>query len=415
MTTIIITDSERYRRLDEAQIRVLFSCPFFASGVCKLPVRFVSGIETACTNGEVILWDRDFFDATDDTSLPTVYCHEVAHCQLGHLWRIPEGADWELWNIATDHAINLMLKEFSDLLKSQGKADPFPFPTGMEFCMNPKYTGMSEEQIYWVLNAEKRSGSRFKASDKSGGSQGSGQSGKILPGASQRAKSPAGIGQIEAPSQDPANSGKQKALQADWEGTLIQSAKIAAAQGQLPASIKRLVDGLVNPKLPWRQILASWLREQVSDDWNWLQPAIEYDESGFILPSLRSDRIRAIVTVIDTSGSVDEKLLAEFKTEEQSALDTLKPERLIEICCDAKVQSYREYQPGDQVDLDAPGGGGTDFRPAIERALEIEPKPRCMVYLTDGHGTFGEDPGVPVIWIMYGGKKDAPYGLVLPV
>jgi hypothetical protein len=43
----------------------------------------------------------------------------------------------------------------------------------------------------------------------------------------------------------------------------------------------------------------------------------------------------------------------------------------------------------------------------------MEVAPKCVVYLTDLDGDFGQDPGVPVIWLAYGGGSKAPFGEVV--
>src|SRR5512139_3030623 len=106
--------TSRDRRLEKARMLVLFNVPFFAIGVAKMPVVWDDSIPTASTDGKVIKWSGKWFDSLPDPVLPTVLCHEVCHCLFGHLWRVPSGnCDWDIWNQATDHAVNLMLKEFS--------------------------------------------------------------------------------------------------------------------------------------------------------------------------------------------------------------------------------------------------------------------------------------------------------------
>ena len=132
--------SVRDKRLEKAQMRVLFQVPFFAPGVAKLPVVWDKSIPTAATDGKRIRWNPDWFDAMPDVCLPTVLCHEVCHALLGHLWRAPVGAEWDVWNQATDHAVNLMLKEFSELVMGKRLADPFPFPDPQDsYCADPQF------------------------------------------------------------------------------------------------------------------------------------------------------------------------------------------------------------------------------------------------------------------------------------
>src|SRR6266568_784145 len=149
----------RDKRLERAQMRVLFPVPFFAPGVARLPVVWDDKIDTACTDGREIRWSPAFFDKLKDQELVTVLCHEVCHCMLGHLWRAPGGVDWDTWNQATDHAVDLMLKEFSGLVIAKQLADPFPFPDPQDaYYADPAFAGLSEEVIYELLSKRQPKG-----------------------------------------------------------------------------------------------------------------------------------------------------------------------------------------------------------------------------------------------------------------
>ena len=412
-------------------MKVLFRVPFFAPGVARLPVEFDPGVPTACTNGQNIKWNPEWFDKLSDPELVTVLCHEVAHCLLGHVWRAPGGADWEVWNEATDHAVNLMLKEFSELVMAKRLADPFPFPQPADaYCANPSFKDMAEETIYNVLSQRKRDPSGSGAGTGPGASQGSpgGQGGgkgqkpagggKALQPAPNNGSMPS-FGQISQPAlqNDPAAQAAQKKLGSDWQNTLVQCAQMSKGRGDLPAGMERFVDSMVNPEVAWWERLAAWLREQASDDWDWMRPNPYFDESEFILPSLNSERIGAVVFATDTSGSIDRDVLAHFQAEKQACLDDLRPRKLVDICCDSAIHSVKEYQLGDTIDKRAPGGGGTDFRPVFAHVAKMDMPPKCLVYLTDLDGSFPDkDPGFPVLWVVYGGGEGkAPFGEVCKV
>lgn len=398
----------RQKRLEKAQLRVLFQVPFFAPGVARLPVTFVDDpqVPTACTDGESIKWNGKWFDSLPDQVLVTVLCHEVAHCLLGHIWRLPPaGGDHKIANIACDHAVNLMLREFSDMVTAKRLADPFPFPTDKPPVMDPKYKGRSEESIY----AELMSAAQGKQPQSGGKGQKPGGSGQGKPNqsGSNGQPDPNSFGEFKPKPQNAAQKAKAKT---DWEGTLIQSAAAMKSRGEVPACVDRLVDGIVKPSICWYDLLRSFIREQCSDDWDFLKPAMEYSGAEFILPSLHSEKMGEVVFATDTSGSIDLKVLAQFQTEKQSCLDDMRPRALLDIYCDAKVHKVVEYSPGDTITRDAPGGGGTSFIPVWKEIERRNIKPKCVVFLTDLDGAFGEDPGYPVLWCAYGTKQVAPFG-----
>ena len=386
--------SARDKRIEKAQLKVLFQVPFFAPAVCKLPVVWDPAIPTACTDGKEIRWNGEWFDKLQDQEVVTVLCHEVMHCMQGHLWRMPASGDPQVWNEACDHAVNLSLKEFSNLVMAKRLADPFPFPPE-NICADPQYANTAEEVIYQKLSQKPRG---------KGGKGGSGNG----PGKGWKPFGDFGPGKGDA--------AQQKQIKTDWEHTLIQCAELAKGRGDVPGEIQRLVGELLDPKVPWYEILRQWLREQASDDYNWMKPNKLYGESEFILPILESERVGPVVFATDTSGSIDNTMLKHFQSEKQACLDDMKPSRLLDIYCDTKIQKVAEYRMGEQIALDAPGGGGTSFVPVFSHIAKLEETPKCLVYLTDLDGTFPDkDPGYPVLWIAYGGGDKAPFGEVIQV
>ncbi len=417
----------RMKRAERAQMRVLFTVPFFAPGVARLPIEFDDSgrVDTACTNGQKIVWGTKFFDSLTDAQLVTVLCHEVAHCLLGHSWRAPSGCDWTQWNVACDHAVNLMLKEFSKSVTDKRLADPFPFPDPPEaYCANPAFTNMAEEKIYACLTqgggGGGGGGQGLQGGQGGQSGQGQGKGKGKGPGCNTPTPSPGSMpsfGQFDKP-QTAADPAQQKTLANSWENTLQQSVGMAKGRGDLPGGMDRFVDEYLNPKVPWYELVRNWLREQAADDWNWMKPNTFYDESGFILPSLDNDRIGAIVFGKDTSLSIDHEVLARFVGEQQNCLDDLKPSKLIDICCDSSIHRVKEYTLGDTIDRSAPGGGGTSFVPVFEYCEDkLTVAPKCLVYLTDMDGQFpAKGPAYPVLWVNYGrpGTK-APFGEVIDI
>ena len=123
-----MNDEHRLRRIETARVSCLFSAPFFAGAICRLPVRLTDSVETAATDGDTIEWSRSWLDSLPDAVLPTVLVHESSHCLFGHLWRAPEGADWDRWNQACDHEVNLGLIEWSEKSKQLGRRESVSFP-----------------------------------------------------------------------------------------------------------------------------------------------------------------------------------------------------------------------------------------------------------------------------------------------
>lgn len=127
------------------------------------------------------------------------------------------------------------------------------------------------------------------------------------------------------------------------------------------------------------------------------------------LPSLEDAPSGYLVACIDTSGSMG----ADELTRCISALAGLADvDRLDVIAGDADVSGVWEdvgvsCQMSD-IAKQIEGGGGTDFRPLLARAMQGAPD--GIVYFTDGRGEYGDKPGVPVLWAMTEKQITPPWG-----
>jgi len=160
-------------------------------------------------------------------------------------------------------------------------------------------------------------------------------------------------------------------------------------------------------------VLRNFFRDLAKDDYSWSRPNKRFLQFDIYLPSLVSPSLGEIVVALDTSGSITQKLLAEFLAEVQGLLDFGRPRKLQLLDCDAAIHSTHEFVPGDRVDVQPHGGGGTDFRPVFDYVAEQGFDPCALVYLTDLYGTFPDaPPSYPVLWVSYS-TDSAPFGQVL--
>ena len=99
--------------------------------------------------------------------------------------------------------------------------------------------------------------------------------------------------------------------------------------------------------------------------------------------------------------------LSEF----QAMLDERAIDRLTVIACDSAIKAVHEFEAGDIISGDLPGGGGTRFSPVFSWVEENASDAACVVYFTDmGSHDYGEAPPVPVLWARYGSRAVAPFG-----
>jgi predicted metal-dependent peptidase len=110
--------------------------------------------------------------------------------------------------------------------------------------------------------------------------------------------------------------------------------------------------------------------------------------------------------VVDTSGSIDGPLLNQFMAEVQSLL-ALRGVTAYVIAADAAVGQVVE--PGQQLPREFPGGGGTDFRPALAHC-ETRDDIVAVVYFTDGEGQYPAGCARPVLWALTSRRVTPPFG-----
>lgn len=388
-------DEAEWKRIERAHTSLVIDEPFFAALLFRL--RMIDApVGTACTDG-VNLWiDTNFTKQLTHGQLVTLLAHEVMHPAMGHLWRLKDYPH-DIANAAADFEENLILEECNERVRKQGShlVEPFPFPPGA--LKDERFRGMAAELIAKQLMNERQHGGG-KGNGKGQGSAGDGSQ----DGSGDDSIGGADFGKFTQPAISEAEYAK---LKQEWEVDVVNAAKIAKMMGKCPGSIERMVSEILNPKKSWKDILREFVRAVAHDDYAWHTPARRYASSGFILPSLRSNRMGTIVYIRDTSGSMM-GMEVECNSEVQGILDEVKPEKTIVIDCDAGVHQVFELAAGEAINASAGaklrGGGGTDFRPAFDKVDELiqaGEEVACVIWFTDGYGTYPQqEPAYPVLW-----------------
>lgn len=399
----------------------------------------IAPVGTALTNGEYLRFDADFAgtllgkDPTGATIRGT-YLHEAWHVLLQHPWRgLDLGAlqpdfDFNLWNAACDHEVNLAI---SAMQWPNPKIAPV-LPEGA--LQDTQFTGMAAEEIYGRLKRQRKAPAPGEGKDQGPGTKdqgpGGGDGGHGTGDQPAKQTDPRRIGDFTPPPSEKSEELRTAATRA------LVAARMA---GQLPAGLERFWDGMMNPKVPWTEVLRHLAQSVRRDDYHWSRPHPAYasmfrrqaaeaeqeEASGLrtsrpkarpFLPALHSERHGVIVLVRDTSGSIGSAEIASMTAECGSILRDLGPEKLILADCDAAVHRWDEYSPTDIPDGQARGGGGTCCAPLFERIAQEDLTPEVVVYLTDLE-IFDlnkvPEPDYPVIWAVYGDPghtKTAPWG-----
>ncbi len=227
----------------------------------------------------------------------------------------------------------------------------------------------------------KEEDSEFKRSDRSGGGGGPAPDG-YNPGEVLR---PGELGDLGG---DSGLNGE--ALAEEWEDVT----RIAAAAGNVPASIKRALTKVKRPVIDWKAELAKYIDEAIAKS-KYTLPARRFLGAGKAQYGYKKykEDFESVVVAIDTSGSITREMIEQFLGEVMNITQAYTPKKTIILYCDTQVYEPDILEPGDTPDFNKiAGGGGTYFWPPfkwVERNLiEGGEKPTVFIYFTDGEANF---------------------------
>lgn len=430
-------------KLTAARTRLIIDKPFLGALVLRLPMIEADPewCKTTATDARKFYYNAEYIDCLSIEETQFMLSHEALHCALSHFSRRQHRVTHK-WDLACDYAIN-------PLLEKDGLTPP---PGTLRLR---EYEGMTAEEIYPLIddlddqetldqhiyddsnsdsennvapppqddsdadNTQKekspsqgkgsqpspeqqtgQSGSQPSTSDKEGGEQ----SEKPQP----QDKDLNGKG-AEKP--QPLSHQEKENLTVQWQQRMAGAAQQAMQAGKLDGEMARMVDFLLQPQLPWRNLISRYLNSLARDDYSYTRPSTRRGDPA-IYPSLRSAQLE-ITIAIDTSGSISLTEIQEFVSE----IDSLKAQmraKVTLIACDSEIAADCPwiFEPWDEFVLpkSIKGGGGTRFTPVFDWAMQQDRMPNILVYFTDGEGEFPTiEPEFDVLWLVKG-KKKVPWG-----
>lgn len=380
------------QKVVKARATLVMAQPFFGSLALRLKVVEDVGIKKSNCDGVTFAYNPKYIDSLTLEEVRGVLAQAVMHPAFLHHTR-RGNREKKKWNKAADYSINGIIERAG-----------FKLPPG-EF-VDPKYDGTTAEHIYTLLPEEPEG-------NDPGEGEGEGDKDSNGDGC---------CGVNDAPGDKPgqqASESERKSQEQEWKLAVAQAAHVAKQQGKLPADMERMIEELMAPQMPWKELLRRFLTEKAADDFTWKRGNRRFVSQGLYLPSRESEATGEIAVCIDTSGSIGAKELNEFGSEIQGIIEEVRPSKTIVIYCDAQVNKVVEFGPHDPVILEAVGGGGTDFRPPFHYLREKNILPKALVYLTDGYGSFPDEHEVdfPTLWCINNDQVVPPLGehLVLNV
>lgn len=426
------------RRLLEARMRILNNHGFFGLLLMSIGYGLDETMETAATDGEQIKFAPSFMDELSDGELDFVMMHEILHLALQHCFR---GTEYDplLFNIACDIVVN------SNILKENGmnKASITLKKYGESMHLTPSgkegYNYTAEEVYEMLLKSGKRRSNASGGNSASGGSNASnGENGKSGKSKSGVAGSTIGKGSLRGnggskddgdwddhskwkSKQDTDNSlsdiWAKKVQDAATAITIINSSK---GRGTLPMGVDRLLKELREGSIDWRTVLNNFVQDEICD-YSFSPPDRRFDGTGFFLPDFneKDEKAEDILFMIDTSGSMSDKDIANAYAEIKGAIDQFNGKLVGWLgFFDASVVKPIPFMNEEEFRLIRPkGGGGTRFDIIFDYVKKemSDRLPKSIVILTDGYAPFPDESDamdIPVLWIINNESVEVPFGRV---
>ena len=378
------------QKIEKAKARLMLEYPYFGTLASALKLEKNNEILTFSSNGEVMSYNSEYVDKLCVADVEFMMANGAMHTVLKHNNRNAGRTLW-LWQTATDYVVNNML------VKNGMQA---PIYANYE----EKFDGMYAEEVYEHLRAE------MQNDNQSSREQESEQISEVddihaenLTMQKEDVASPNSDNtQLDFDSKEPeeSSSSSNDELDEEMKEQFEQIFQKLKRQGNLPQDLNFVIPEYFSHKVDWRELLYGYIASYAKSTYSFVPPNMKYLYRGIYLPSLSSDLLR-IVVAIDTSGSVDESLLKDFIGEINSIMQSYPNYEIDLITADAKIQSHEVYLPGESLNYEISGGGGTDFRPVFEYIENHINYPTLLLYFTDGMGTFPKDePSYDVMWIM---------------
>jgi len=357
---------------------LILTQPFFAHMALNTPIEESDRVATMAMDGKRIFYNKDFLAKLTKANTVAVICHELLH-PMGQYFERMGDRDPRVWNFAHDFVINQIIvdEEVGELPSVDGMKPVY------DQEVYDEHDGSAERIYEWL-----------KQQDGSG-------SGSI------DGKKP-----FDEPMK--AARGGASAVSDEWAMKVVQAASAAKAMGNLPGSIKRLVDDIVSRQIDWRGVLNDFLVEAREDCRTWRRCNRRLAAQGVYSPAATGETLGHVVVAVDASGSVSDEDMATFQGELNNLVEDLSPEGVTVLVFDTKVRDTRTFDHGERVDLSgATAGGGTSYADVMRKVGEMQPT--ALVVLTDMEcDTFGDNPRLPVLWLTDNKHiTSAPFGKVI--
>jgi len=285
-------DREVREMLITARVGLLLKASFFGNLATRLKlVNADEWCSTAATDGRNFYYNSRFIKMLRPKEIEFLFGHEVLHCVYDHFGRRGE-RDHQLFNIANDYCVN------ADLIKHRVGEKITTVP-----CLhNPKYDGMSSEEIYDILYEKAEKLDIGKLLDQ--------MIDEHLDGEGDEEQDGEGDGdEKEGKGRPKLTAEERQQIKDEIKEAMLAAAATVDGAGNLPAGVKRLIQELTEPQMNWRELLRMQLESTIKSDYTWMRASRKGWHMDAVMPGMKVDPMIDIAVALDASGSISETML----------------------------------------------------------------------------------------------------------
>lgn len=333
---------------------------------------------TAYTDGVNKVYGEKFATSLTDAQLRGLILHENLHVALLHLPRHQAQlkSDPQTMNAAMDYVVNSIILSMKDTAN-------ITLPECRLY--DPKYTGWSVAQVYADL----------KKQEENGGSTG------------QPLDQHDPDGAMEGLSEE-----QVKDLAKQVTDALQQAATLAGMHG---IKVPREITEALAPKVDWKAVMRDFVtsNSRGRDDYSWSRLNRRRLVDDLYLPGVVSECVEELVIAIDTSGSIQGSILAQFTACVADICQQVNPTKVRILWWDTQVhgeQVFTENYDNIRHVLKPQGGGGTRVGCVAEYIRSKRLTPQALIVLTDGYVESSPVWGItlPTLWVVTERKNWSP-------
>lgn len=349
---------------------------------------------TAYTDGLNKKYSVKFIETLNDEELRAVILHENLHVALMHIARHKDlmKENRMLANVAMDIVVNNIINKLDKKLcklPDNGISDPH-------------YDGWSVREIYNDLKKQNP--------PKPGGESSSSGEGELV--INGRSFSTEGSDEHDAKGAEGKTPQELKEMEERIQRALREGGMLA---GRLGTKMPREIEESLASKIDWRKELQEYIKTAVrgKDELTWRKFNRSLLANDILAPSNESETITEVLFAVDTSGSINDEMLAAVATQIATACETCKPEKVRVLWWDTHVHGEQVFT--DDYDnirsmLKPQGGGGTRVSCVSEYIVDNKLSPDCTVVLTDGYleNDIKWAASGDVLWLVVGNERFVP-------